>query len=124
MPRDGKTGITVDEQTFEELKTRKPDDETWDEFLTRGAKAVEPVLGDDNHETPVREQTERHLDYSGRQNTGHEVYYWPQAEKFLFLPPQEQQHRKYRDMFESDGYEPTRINTKEELKWVLERNND
>jgi len=34
MPRNGRTSITVKDETFEKLKRNKPDGVTWSHYLT------------------------------------------------------------------------------------------
>lgn len=41
MPRDGKTAITVKEDTFEELKEIKPEGVTWDYHLLQMKEAYQ-----------------------------------------------------------------------------------
>lgn len=39
MPREGKTGITLNDETFEDLRDRKPDGVTWDWFLDKATQS-------------------------------------------------------------------------------------
>lgn len=120
MPREGKRTITVDEDTARKLKQRKKDRETWDDFLLRGARAINP-----DHDavggTPLVGQEELHLVYDSRTESGYEIYFYPTGENYVALPPEEQRRRKYRDSFESDGFNVTLVQKKDgKEEWVLE----
>lgn len=47
MPREGKTSITVKDETFEMLKRNKPDGVTWDYYLKQLQYATDEEAEDE-----------------------------------------------------------------------------
>jgi len=47
MPREGKTSLTVNDETFAALKRNKPDGVTWDYYLRELLEATDKEAEDD-----------------------------------------------------------------------------
>jgi hypothetical protein len=109
MPRDGKKSLTVSEDTYETLRERKPETDTWDEFLEAGAKSVTPYPESIDSQLKADEQTRRHLEYIDTREDDlgfrHEIYFWPYGGMFLRLMNDELIQRE-----NDQGIAPTKSN--------------
>lgn len=93
MPRDGKRSITVGNSTYNKLQKHKTEDETWDSFLSKAAEIKNPMPDIDGSKVKLTDQRWLQLEYIQTFDSGHEVYWWDHAEKFLFLTVNEKQVR-------------------------------
>lgn len=103
MAREGKASISIDDETFAALKDLKHEQDTWDEFLLRGAQLSNPRKGD--MDETLRENEHRHLSFCRRTENGWEVYSRNESGNFLVVPPEEQRRRETREFFEEQGFE-------------------
>ena len=120
MPREGKTSISVDEGTFEELKEKKNDSMTWDTFLLKASRTLKPE-DVDTSELKRSEQHDIHLQYVSSSDDGWETYWWVHGKRFLLLPPKESETREYYEKFQEDGWDDiSRIEYEDgEVEWKL-----
>lgn len=86
MPRNGKTALTMSDETFEMLKNKKEVfDGTWDDFFHQ---YITPRFQED------KQEGSQDIEYIKTRDNGDEVYFHPRKKEFVNLPSDEVDRRE------------------------------